>query len=104
VRIFAALVISGAAVVSALLAYEPRFARPALEGLWRRVRSGEPPTPDPGWGFVRRLRGWAPYVQGILDTPANTRAEQVAAVGVAVVMLLPVVVWVILAVWLYQLF
>ena len=103
-RIFAALLISAAAMVAALLAYEPRFARPTLERLWRRVRSGEPPTPDPGWGFVQRLRGWAPYVQGILDTPATTRAEQVAAVGVAVVMLLPLVVWVVLAVWLYQLF
>jgi hypothetical protein len=104
VRIFAALLISGTAVVAALLAYEPRFARPALEGLWRRVRSGEPPTPDPGWGFIKRLRGWAPYVHGILDTPANTREAQVAAVGIAIVMLLPVVLWVILAVWLYQLF
>ena len=103
-RIAAALLISGVAVVAALLAYEPRFARPTLERLWRRVRSGEPPSPDPGWGFVRRLVGWRPYVEGILDTPATTRSEQVAAVGVAVVMLLPAVVWVILAVWLYQLF
>jgi len=100
----AALLVSAAAVVAALLAYEPRLARPALERLWGRVRSGEPPIPDPHWGLLRRLRGWTPYVEGILDTPANTRAAQVAAVGVAVVVLLPLVVWVALAVWLYQAF
>ena len=103
-RVIAASLISAAVVVAALLAYEPRFARPALERLWGRVRSGEPPVPDPEWGFARRLKGWLPYVQGILDTPAATRAEQVAAVGVAVVMLLPLVLWVALAFWLYQLF
>lgn len=103
-RILATLVISAAAVTAALLAYEPRLARPALERLWSRVRSGTAPTPDPDWAFLRRLRGWVPYVQGIVDTPANTREAQVAAVGIAVVMLLPVVVWVLLAVWLYQLF
>jgi hypothetical protein len=104
VRIVAALAISAAAVVAALVAYEPRFARPALENLWRRVRSGEPPTPDPGWGLLRRVIGWTPYLRGILDMPANTRSEQVAAVGVAVVIFLPVVVWLALAAWLYQLF
>jgi hypothetical protein len=104
VRILAALVISAAAVASALVAYEPRFARPALERLWSRVRSGTAPTPDPDWAFLKRLRAWMPYIQGILDTPANTREAQVAAVGIAVVMLLPIVVWVVLAVWLYQLF
>jgi hypothetical protein len=48
--------------------------------------------------------GWTPYLRGILDMPANTRSEQVAAVGVAVVIFLPVVVWLALAAWLYQLF
>jgi hypothetical protein len=103
-RILGALMISTAAVVGVLFAYEPKIATPALERLWGRVRSGEPPTPDPSWGLLRRLRGWAPYFAGIVDSPASTRDAQVAAVGVAVVALLPVVVWIVLVVWLYQTF
>lgn len=103
-RIFAALVVSTAAVAAALYAYERSVARPALEKLWRRVRADEAPTPDPDWAFLRRLRGWVPYLTRIIDAPASDRESQLAAVGVAVVVLFPLVVWVALAVWLYQTF
>ena len=103
-RIFAALVIATATVAAALYAYERSVARPALEKLWGRVRSGAPPTPDPDLAFLRRLRGWMPYLTRIVDAPASDREAQLAAVGVAVVVFFPVVVWVGLAVWLYQVF
>jgi hypothetical protein len=102
VRIFAALVVSTAAVAAALYAYERSVARPALEKLWSRVRTGDAPTPDPDWAFLKRLRGWMPYLAKIVDAPASDRESQLAAVGVAVVVFLPVVVWIALAVWLYQ--
>jgi hypothetical protein len=104
VHVLAALLISTVAVGAAMFGYERKVARPALERLWGRVRSGEVPTPDPGWGLFRRLRGWVPYFAGIIDSPASSREAQIAAVGVAVVALLPAVVWIILAVWLYQAF
>jgi len=104
VRILAALVVATAAVAAAMFAYERSVVRPALERLWVRVRGGEPPTPDPGWGLARRLRGWVPYLAKIVDSPASTREAQVAAVGIAAVVLLPVVVWLVLAVWLYVTF
>jgi len=87
-----------------MFGYERSVARPLLERLWPRVRSGEPPTPDPGLTLYRRLRGWAPYLAGIVDTPTSTREAQVAAVGVALVVLFPLVVWIALAVWLSQTF
>src|SRR5438034_9767339 len=103
-RILAALVVSTAAVAAAMFGYERSVARPALERLWGRVRSGEPPTPDPGWALIKRLRGWTPYLVRIVDSPASTREAQVAAVGIAAVVLLPVVVWLVLAVWLCEIF
>ena len=103
-RILAALVVATAAVAAAMFAYERSVARPALERLWARIRSGDPPTPDAGWGLFKRLRGWMPYLAKIVDSPASTREAQVAAVGIAAVVLLPVVVWLVLAVWLYQAF
>jgi hypothetical protein len=104
VRILAALVVSTAAVAAALYAYERSVARPTLEKLWGRVRSGDAPTPDPDWAFLKRLHGWLPYLTRIVDAPAADREAQLAAVGVAVVVLFPLVVWIVLAVWLYQLF
>ena len=103
-RILAALILSTAAVAAALYAYERSVARPALEKLWGRVRSGDAPMPDPDWAFLKRLQGWLPYLTRIVDSPASDREAQLAAVGVAVVVFFPVVVWVGLAVWLYQMF
>jgi hypothetical protein len=101
VHAFATLILSTAAVTAAMFWYERRVARPSLERLWGRVRSGEPPTPDPQQALHRRLLGWAPYLSGIVDSPASTREAQIAAVGVAMVVLFPVVVWIVLTAWLY---
>ena len=100
-HVLAAALLATVAVAAAMFWYERRVARPLLAQLWGRVRSGEPPVPDPELGLLRRLLGWAPYLYRIVDAPASTREAQLAAAGVAVVVLFPLVVWIVLTAWLY---
>jgi hypothetical protein len=77
-----------------MFAYERSVARPALEKLWGRVRTGQPPTPDPAWAFQGGCGAGFRISRGSPTRPPR-RGEAQVAVGVAVIVLLPIVVWLV---------